>query len=174
MTLPDTPFGRSARKSALGVRDLAHALGGHLEDADLGRAPEAILLRAQRPEGVTALALEGEDRVDEVLEHLRAGERAVFGDVADEERRDAVFLGALDHSRGDLAELADRAGRALERHRPHRLNAVEDERLRLHLGDGPLDGVEVVLGEDEELVGHGPEPARARAAVCPALSSPVT
>ena len=43
--------------------------------------------RRRRRVGV-ALALEGQDRVDEVLERLRAGDRAVLRDVADEDDRD--------------------------------------------------------------------------------------
>ena len=41
---------------------------------------------------MVAVALELEHAVDEVLEHARAGDRAVLRHVADEERRDARLL----------------------------------------------------------------------------------
>ena len=69
-----------------GVGDLAQALGRHLEDADLVGGAEAVLGRAQDAEGVAAVALEIEHGVDHVLDHLRAGDLAVLGDVADEQQ----------------------------------------------------------------------------------------
>ncbi len=101
--------------------------------------------------------------------------------MADEERRDAVTLRALDHPGGDLAKLRDRTRGTLERARTNRLHAVEDERGRLHFSDDPLDDVEVVLGEDEELVRrpHLPfvparNPPRSRPPFGAALSTPET
>ena len=69
------------------VRHLDHALAAHLEHADLVGRPEAVLGAAQQAVGVEALALQVEHRVDHVLEHLRAGDRALLGDVADQEDR---------------------------------------------------------------------------------------
>ena len=43
---------------------------------------------------VMLLPLEIQHRVDDVLERLRAGEAAVLGDVADQERRDVLPLAA--------------------------------------------------------------------------------
>ena len=60
---------------------------GHLEDAELVRRAEAVLHRAQDAMRVVAVAFELEDAVDEVLEHARAGDGAVFRHVADEDRR---------------------------------------------------------------------------------------
>ena len=69
-----------------GVGDLAQALRGHLEHADLVGGAEAVLGRAQDAEGVAAVALEIEHGVDHVLDHLGPGDLAVLGDVADEQR----------------------------------------------------------------------------------------
>ena len=55
----------------------------------VGRA-EAVLQRAQRAVGALALALELQHAVDEVLEHARAGERALLRHVADEQHRGAA------------------------------------------------------------------------------------
>ena len=41
---------------------------------------------------VVAVALELEHAVDEMLEHARAGDRAILRHVADEHRRDAELL----------------------------------------------------------------------------------
>ena len=76
-----------------GVGYLAQAVRGHFEDADLLGRAEAVLARAQQTQSREALALERQHYVDEMLERLRAGQRAVFRDMADEDRRDAVLLG---------------------------------------------------------------------------------
>jgi hypothetical protein len=49
---------------------------GHLEDADLVGGAEAVLHRAQDAELVAALALEIQRRIDHVLQHAGAGDRA--------------------------------------------------------------------------------------------------
>ena len=58
----------------------------HLEDGQLGDGAEAVLEGPQDPVAVVALALEQEDDVDDVLERLRPGQRALLGDVADQRR----------------------------------------------------------------------------------------
>ena len=57
-------------EGAGGVGDLEQAGLGHLEDADLVGGSEAVLGGAQEPQRARALALEVQDRVDEVLERL--------------------------------------------------------------------------------------------------------
>ena len=69
------------------VGDLEQAGLAHLEDADLLGRPEPVLGRAQEAQRGVALAVEADDRVDEVLEGLRPGDRAVLGDVPDEDDR---------------------------------------------------------------------------------------
>ena len=58
---------------------------GQLEQAELAGRAEAVLDGPQQPEGVVAVALEGEHGVDDVLEHPGPGQVAVLGDVADED-----------------------------------------------------------------------------------------
>ena len=109
---------------------------------------EAVLQGAQGAVGALALALELQHAVDEVLEHARPGERALLGDVADEQDRGARLLRHPGDAAGDLAHLADRAGRAGQLGRVQRLHGVDDADL------GPLDlerghdGLEVGLGDD--------------------------
>src|SRR6202521_3780521 len=66
------------QEGAAGVGDLVHAAVAHLENADLIGGTESILLAAQDPEHLVALAFEIEDGVDDVLEHARPRDRALF------------------------------------------------------------------------------------------------
>ncbi len=101
---------------------------------------------------VVAVALELEHAVDEVLEHARAGHRAVLRHVPDEDRRDALLLGDAEQPPGRLPHLCDRAGRRAELGRVERLHRVD------HADVGPLllerraDGLELGLGEDLDLL----------------------
>ena len=146
---------RRADLAVLGLAEERRRIGhadepgaGHLEDAELVRRAEAVLRGAQHAVRVVAVALELEHAVDEVLEHARAGDRAVLRDVADEDRRDAVLLRDAQEPRRRLAHLRDRAGRRAELGRVERLHRVD------HADVGPLalerraDGLELGLGED--------------------------
>ena len=86
-----------------------------------------------------------------MLEHARAGERALLRDVADEQHRDAVGLGDLHDPPGDLAHLADRAGRAAEVGGVQRLDGVDDADLGALGAQRREDRVEVGLGEHGDL-----------------------
>ena len=88
-TEPGADAPRSARNTADGLATSTMPLTLHLEDADLVGRTEAILGAAQQAVLVEALALEVEHGVDHVLEDLRAGDRAVLGDVADQKDRRA-------------------------------------------------------------------------------------
>jgi hypothetical protein len=102
----------------------------HLEHAGLVGRAEAVLERAQRAVGPLPLALELQHAVDEVLEHARAGQRALLGDVADEQHGDVARLREPRDPVGDLAHLADRAGRAGQLRRVQRLHRVDHADLR--------------------------------------------
>ena len=78
---------RLADEARRRVGDLDEPAGAHLENAHLAGRPEAVLERPDRPVAALALALEEEDAVDQVLEHAGAGDGALLGDVADEDRR---------------------------------------------------------------------------------------
>ena len=70
------------------------------------------------------------DRVDEVLERPRPGDRAVLRDVADEDDRDPLALGELHEPERRLADLADAARRAVELVDGHRLDRIDDDEGR--------------------------------------------
>ena len=113
-----------------GVGHRHQARLGHLEHADLVGRAEAVLDRAQDAELVAALALEVEHGVDHVLEHARAGDLPVLGDVADQQEGAAALLGEADQGLGGGAQLGDRAGRLLEPVDPHGLDRIDDHQVR--------------------------------------------
>src|SRR3954462_8201745 len=77
--------GRLTHEARGRVLDLHEAGGLHLEYADVVGRAEAVLQRAQRAIRALALALELEHAIDQMLEHARAGQRALLRDVADEQ-----------------------------------------------------------------------------------------
>ena len=95
---------------------------------------------------VAGIALEGDDRVDHVLDHARAGDLAVLGDVADEDHGGAGRLGETDQGLGAAAHLRDGAGRRFDRLRPHGLDRVDDGEGRgLALREGGDDVLDIGL-----------------------------
>ena len=108
-----------------GVFDLDQAAIGHLEHADLVGRPEPVLDRAQHAELMAALALEIKHRVDHVLEHTRARDGAVLGDVADENHAEPAALGEADQLLGAGADLGHRAGRRFQRIHEHGLDGID-------------------------------------------------
>ena len=93
------------------IADLFQAGFLHFEHADLVGRAEAIFHRAQNAKTVAALAFEVEHGVDHMLEQARPGDGAVFGDVADQKRRQAGFFRQHDDRAGSFAHLRDAAGR---------------------------------------------------------------
>ena len=110
-----------------------------------------------------ALALELQHHVDEVLEHPRAGDAAVLGDVADHHRRDALGLRDPHQGGGDLLDLGHPAGHAVDVGRADGLHRVDDQQLGADLVDVAEHRAEVGLGGEVELVvdrrrAVGPQP----------------
>ena len=113
-----------------GIGHRHQARFGHLEHADLVGGAEAVLDRAQDPELVATLALEVEHGVDHVLEHARAGDLTVLGDMADQQQGTAALLGEADQRLGGGAQLGDGARRLLEPVDPHGLDGIDDHQVR--------------------------------------------
>ena len=82
----------------------------------------------------------------------RPGDRAVLGDVADEDGRDAALLGDPDQRGRDLADLADVARRPVDLGARDGLHGVDDEQVGLDLVDVAEDGGQVGLGGEVEVV----------------------
>ena len=137
------------------VGHLRHAGLAHLEDPDLLGRTEPVLRGANESERCVALAFQGEDRVDEMLERLRPGQRAVLRDVADEDDRDPLPFRQLHQPERRFADLADAPGRPLELADGRGLDGVDDDELRPlvpgDLGDPP----DLRLGDDPDPVAAG-------------------
>jgi len=73
--------------------DLGEAKPGHFEHADFSGGAETILRGAQHPKVVRAVPLEGQHRVDHVLDDARPGHLAVLGHMPDQNDRGAAVLG---------------------------------------------------------------------------------
>ena len=80
------------------VGDTDQALLTHLEQAELVGGCETVLHGAEQPEGVVPVAAERQHSVDGVLEDARAGQTALLGDVAHEQRRHAALFRGLDEN----------------------------------------------------------------------------
>jgi hypothetical protein len=124
---------------------------------------EAVLDRAQDAELVRAFALEGEHRIDHVLDHARTGDLAVLGDMADQDHGRARALGEADQRLRARAHLRHRAGRGLDRVGPHGLDGVDDdEAWRFALGQRRHDILDRGLGRQLDLGAGKPEPLGAQ------------
>src|SRR3569833_4369384 len=78
------------------VADLLQAALGHGEDPELIDRSKAVLRGSHDAKATASLALEVQHGVDEMLEHARACNRALLGDVADDDHRRAARLGKTD------------------------------------------------------------------------------
>ena len=74
---------------------------------------------------MAALAFEIEHRVDHVLEHAGARDRAVLGDMADQQHGDAAPLGQFDEGLGRGAHLRHGSRRGIDGVEPHGLDRID-------------------------------------------------
>lgn len=88
-----------------------------------------------------------------MLQHARAGQRALLGDVADEQHADPVGLGDPHDLGGDFPDLGDAARRAAQLIAVEGLDRVDDADLGLLLFKGREDGVKVCLGDHRDVQG---------------------
>ena len=134
------------------VGDRDDALAGQVEAADLVDRAEPVLDRADHPQPGAALALEVQHHVDEVLEHPRAGDAAVLGDVPDQHGGDVLGLGHPDQRGRDLLDLGDAAGDAVDVGGADGLHGVDDQQLGPDRLDVAEHRAQVGLGGEVELV----------------------
>ena len=120
-------LGAAREEEAGGVGEAGDALVVQLEAADLVRRPVPVLHAAHQAEPRVPVALEVQDDVDEVLQQPRPGDRAVLGDVADQQRGHAALLGRADEGAGDLADLCHAARRAVDLGGGDGLDGVQDQ-----------------------------------------------
>src|SRR5690606_38388419 len=155
--------GPLAEEECGGVRDRCEALRRHPEDADLVDATEPVLRRPEHPVIERSRTLEVEDRVDDVLKRLRAGDRAALRHVTDQEDGGAGVLRIPLEPGRALPDLAHVPGRAFQLRRVDRLDRVDDERGRRALVRRREDTVQLRLAEEHDIArpaaqAVGPEP----------------
>ena len=68
-----------------------------------------------------------------MLQHLWAGNIAVFVDVADDENRDTLRFGDLHHGHGAVLHLRYAAGRGIVILVVQGLDGINDQNVRFHL-----------------------------------------
>ena len=113
------------------VGDLAEAFAGHLEDSQLGSRAEPVLDAAQNPVRASVVAFELKDHIHDVFQDLRPGDVAFFGDVADQNDRDARLFGKTQKYCRHLFDLGHRARSRINCLREHCLNRVNNHQVRL-------------------------------------------
>src|SRR5258705_8235786 len=116
-----------------------------------------------------ALSLEIEHGVDDVLEHARARDRALLGDMTDEKDRYVVTFRDLEESRGALAQLRHATGRGADHVGGHRLDRVDHGEDRPHLADRLDDRAEVGFAQHVDAAAVDAETARAQLDLCSGL-----
>ena len=166
---PATPVRRSVRNRLLASGTPTSPRSTISNTPKLVGRTEAVLHGAQQAQRVVPVAFEAEHRVDDVLEHPRAGEAAVFGDMADEHHRNAAALGLGDEPMGAAAHLHDAAGRRAEVGIGDGLDAVDDDELRLHGVECGDDVGKRCLGEQPQVGTERTEPFGAQAHLLGAL-----
>ena len=129
------------------IGDALQAALGHREHAELVGGAEAVLDRAHEAEARMRVAFEVEHGVDDVLQHARAGDRALLGHVADEDDDDAALLGEARQLRRAFAHLRDAARRRRQRLGVDGLDRIDDDDLGRRRVDRRDDRLELHFGQ---------------------------
>jgi hypothetical protein len=87
------------------VGHFGHAVLAHFKHTHLRGGPKAVLHRAQQAVRLVAVAFQVEHRIDNMLQHARAGDNALFGDVPDHKHGNPRHLGQVAQAAGTLAHL---------------------------------------------------------------------
>ena len=149
---PSGVWPRWGEEQSRRVRNLADTVGGLLEAADLIGRAEAVLQPAQHAQARLAVTLEVEHHVDQVLQHARASDVAVLGDVADQQDRQVRRLRQACQRGCDRAGLSHTASDAFHAGRLHRLDRVHDEQIGFDLVDMAEQDIQVRFRRQEQAV----------------------
>ena len=104
------------------VAHFAQPLLGHGENAQLIHRAKAVFVAAQSAEAGVGIAVQQHRAVNTVLQHLRAGQRTVFGDVADHNDCHAASFGKARQIGRRFTYLGDAARRRLNVGHMHHLD----------------------------------------------------
>ncbi len=127
-------------------------VAGHLEQADFVRAAEAVLHASHDAMGMEAVALEIRDGIDDVLDELGAGQRALLGDMPDQNDRRAAGLGQVNQVHAAIAQLRDRPRRGGKLRLVNHLDRIDDGHGRLMPRDLMKNSLDVRFGQDQKLI----------------------
>ena len=123
----------------------------------------AVLHRADHTQLGVPVSLEMQHDVDHVLEGARAGDGAVLGHVADQDRRERALLRVPHQRGGHLTDLGDATRHAVHPWGRDGLHRIDDEQVRPdgldmaeHRGQIRLRGQEEVLADRSDTVGPQP------------------
>ena len=97
------PF--AAEKQLTGVVDLRQPLAPHLEHAQFMGGTKAILHRPKQAMTGESIAFEGQHRIHQVFQHLRASQHPFFGDMTNQQKRRVLTLGQTLQGRSTLPHL---------------------------------------------------------------------
>ena len=118
-------------------------MAAHAEHKKFLIGTEAVLEHTHKPENLTSVPLEGHDSINHMLQHARAGQRAILGHMSHNDPRHAEAPAGLNEERGHGLNLAHVARQPFGLKAGHGLNRVKDKKRRfllLHAGDDLLDG----------------------------------
>ena len=119
-----------AEEQLTGVAHLRQSLGLHLKQPQFMGCTKAVFDGPEQPMTREAIPFEGEHRIHEVLEHLRAGQHPLLGDVTHQQQRCGLTLGQPLQSRRTFPHLTHRPGGTGEVRVMERLDAVDDRHGR--------------------------------------------
>ena len=97
------------QKNSRGFLDLAQALFGHGENAQLVDGAKTVLDRPQGAITAIAIAVQQQRSVNHVLEYFRARQTALFGDVSHQDDNLSGLFGMPGQHRSRLAHLGNAA-----------------------------------------------------------------
>ena len=115
------------------IQHLAQSATPHLVDSQFRCVAEAVLDGAQDAEHILTVALELKHGVDDMLQHFRAGNRAVLGDMADQKHRHGGVLGIFQEPGRALANLTHAACRRFQHVAGDGLNRVYHDDAGTHV-----------------------------------------
>ena len=98
------------------------------------------------------VALKLQHGVHDVLQHFRAGQRAVFGDVTDEYDAGAAPFDVFQQRSGAFPDLRETARRRLHRLRRYGLYGVDDDQIGLLVFDVAVDALQRGLRQQQQVV----------------------
>ena len=132
-------IGRGKKQSGR-VRHLFDAFAAHIETADLISRAETVFHRAQHTQCGFGVALELADHINQMFQRAWAGNRPVFGDMADQQYRNIKRFGGVDQRARHFAHLSRASGDAIDFLRDDGLRGIDDGQRRLALFDKPQRG----------------------------------